>query len=210
MGGGHAYPLEQMQSVSEWTRDHGLKRHLDGARFFNATVAAGYSPGKIGALFDSVTICFSKGLGAPMGAILAGSREDIHRARRVRKMLGGGCRQIGIIAASALYALDHHIDRLEKDHEKAKRFARGIAELEGISLLSPVPETNLVFFDIAPECGTAEEMKIRLERYGVQIGSSGKQRMRAVTHLDVSPDDITRAIDAVGKCVADTAPATEK
>lgn len=197
MGGGKAYSLNEMKSVTDWARAHDLKTHLDGARFFNATVVNGYNPGQVGELFDTVNICFSKGLGCPMGAVLSGTKEAIHKARRVRKMLGGGCRQIGFAAAACLYALDHHIDRLAEDHAKAREFAEGISQIEGISLVSGMPETNLVFFNVP---GSAPFEKALADQ-GVLIGGSGPQRMRAVTHLDVAAGDIDKTVDAVRRCI---------
>ncbi|MDF1755416.1 MAG: GntG family PLP-dependent aldolase [Verrucomicrobiales bacterium] len=201
MGGGFAYPLQQMESVSKWALEKGLKRHLDGARFFHATVSKGYAPADAASCFDTVNLCFSKGLGCPMGAVLAGTAEDIHQARRVRKMLGGGCRQVGFAAVAMLYALDHHVDRLVEDHEKARRLAEGIAGIEGLNLSFGEPETNIVFFEIAGEFGSAVALQAAMLERGVKIGCSGKQRIRAVTHLDVSMEEISEVVSALKECL---------
>lgn len=201
MGGGRAYDLEDMRSVSSWARSHDLKMHLDGARFFHATEAKGYSPAEVGELFDTVSLCFSKGLGCPMGAVLVGSKNDIHKARRARKMLGGGCRQIGFAAAACLYALENNISRLAEDHAKARDFAEGISDIEGVSLSMGMPETNLVFFDVSPSVACVKQLEKDLYQHGVNIFSSGPQRMRAVTHLDVTAEDIPKAVEAIRICL---------
>ncbi|MDF1815906.1 MAG: GntG family PLP-dependent aldolase [Verrucomicrobiales bacterium] len=197
MGGGFAWPIEQIRSVSNWCLTKGLKIHLDGARLFHAVVEKGYSPGDICAAFDTVNLCFSKGLGCPMGAVLAGTEKDIHKARRVRKMLGGGCRQIGFAAGAALYALDHHVQRLAEDHAKATHLAKELSRIKGINLVFGLPETNLVFFEISGEYGDARSLETHLRKNGVQIGSSGRNRLRAVTHLDIASEDIPVAADAI-------------
>ena len=134
VGGGRTYPLEQLQRVAEWARQNELAVHLDGARIFNACVARGYSPGQVGVCVDTVSICFSKGLGCPMGSVLVGDAETIARARQARKLFGGALRQAGIVAAAAEYALDHHIERLAVDHRHAQRLAAGIAQIPGLSV----------------------------------------------------------------------------
>jgi threonine aldolase len=201
MGGGYAYPLELMKAVSDWTKMNGLRIHLDGARFFNAVVSAGYSPCEVGELFDTVTLCFSKGLGGPMGAVLAGSKEQVHQGRRIRKRLGGAGRQMGIIAGGAAFALDNHVDRLVVDHENARQLAAGLNEIDGIQITNGIPESNLVFFEIRPEFGTPKKLEESLRLRGVRIGCCGKQTMRAVTHLDVLSDDISRAVEVVKQCL---------
>ncbi|MEQ9409031.1 MAG: low-specificity L-threonine aldolase [Fuerstiella sp.] len=202
IAGGYVYPLEQMQQVSEWARSAGLKMHLDGARFFNACVAGGYSAQAMADCFDTISICFSKGLGCPMGSILAGSADEMRRARRARKMFGGALRQAGIVAAAAVYALENHVDRLQEDHDNARRLAEGLAGLDGIQASPDQTESNLVFFSIDAELGTAVQLNSALRERGVTIGPMGGQRMRAATHLDVSAHDIDTVVDAVRDCIA--------
>lgn len=202
IAGGYVYSLQQMQEVSEWARALNLRMHLDGARFFNATTAGQYSPAEMASCFDTISICFSKGLGCPMGSIIAGRAEDMKLARRVRKMYGGALRQAGFAAAAAIYALENHVDRLQQDHDNAKRLAELLAEVDGVSAFPEETESNLVFFEIAPELGTAVQLKLALKERGVQMGPMGGQRMRAATHLDVSAEDINAVVEAVKECVA--------
>ena len=204
MAGGYAWPLERLREISRWAWDVGLKVHLDGARLFNAAVATGTDPADIAACADTVSVCFSKGLGCPMGSALVGNDEDIAAARRFRKILGGACRQAGVIAGACLYALEHHVDRLAEDHAHARDFAARIAAIPGVSTDPGEVETNLVFFDVAPSLCTAAELSARLRERGVQIGPTGKQRLRACTHLDVSAADCVRAADEVRIALAST------
>lgn len=172
-------------------RRHGLACHLDGARLFNAAVASGVAVAEIARPFDSVSVCFSKGLGAPVGSALCGSREFIARARRTRKMLGGGMRQVGVLAAAALHALDHHVDRLADDHANARRLAAGLGRIDGLRVIdSP---TNIVFAEVAGGRGTA--LLARLQQRGVL--ATGLIGLRFVTHLDVDAAGIDRAVAAV-------------
>jgi len=200
-GGGRAYSLEQLERVSAWAREHELKVHMDGARVFNAMIARGYSPAQIGRVVDTISICFSKGLGCPMGSILVGSADDIARARRSRKLFGGALRQAGIVAASAIYALEHHVERLAEDHENARRLAEGIAKIDGLSIRPADVETNLVFFDVDPRRGYAAQLSAALARRGVRINPAGPYRLRACTHLDVSRDDVEQVIVALHDCL---------
>lgn len=193
IGGGRTYSLEQAQRVCDWARRNDLKRHLDGARLFNACIARGYSAAEFCQPFDTVAVCFSKGLGCPMGSILAGSRAEIVRARKARRVMGGALRQAGIVAAAALHALDHHIDRLAEDHANARAFAEAIADIPGIQIRPDEVETNLVFFDIAPDRGTGAEIAAALGARGVKLYAIGPQRLRACTHLDVSRDHLMTA-----------------
>lgn len=193
IGGGKTYPLEQLERVCRWARDNALKTHLDGARLFNACIARGYSPRDAAQHFDTVSICFSKGLGCPMGSILVGSQEEIFRARKARKVFGGALRQAGIVAAAALYALDQHIDRLAEDHANARLFAESIAGLPGIGIAPADVETNLVFFEVDPAWGTAADLSAALRERGVLINPIGPQRLRACTHLDVTRGDVEQA-----------------
>lgn len=201
IGGGHIYPLERLQRVSEWAISNGLKRHLDGARIFNAMVAGGYSAAEVGACFDTISICFSKGLGCPMGSILIGNRDNIARARRARKLFGGALRQTGIVAASAIYALENHVDRLADDHAHAYQLALGLASIDGVRIDPVRVKTNLVFFEIEPGCGLAIQLASALKEQGILVGPMGGQRLRAVTHLDVTADDIPAAVDVVRRCM---------
>uniref|UniRef100_A0A7C2K224 Low specificity L-threonine aldolase n=1 Tax=Schlesneria paludicola TaxID=360056 RepID=A0A7C2K224_9PLAN len=196
-GGGQAYPLDQMARVSAWAKDNGLKRHLDGARLFNACLVGGYSPRDCGQLFDTISICFSKGLGCPMGSILVGDAESIRKARRARKLFGGALRQAGMMAAAALYALDHHVDRMVEDHDNAKVFAEAIAEIDGVILDPDTVTSNLIFFELDPSCGPAVNLAAKLKAQKVLLNATGPQRLRAVTHLDVTRDDVLQAAAAI-------------
>ena len=190
--GGQVLPLDYIKAATALARRRGLATHLDGARLFNAAVASA-GPAKDAVLeiakhFDSVSVCFSKGLGAPVGSALVGSRELISRAHRIRKMLGGGMRQAGVLAAAALHALDHHVDRLADDHANARALAEGLQGLSGVTVQPP--QTNILFVDLAPEKATG--VVDRLRAAGVLC--TGLYRLRFVTHLDVSADDVQRAV----------------
>ncbi|MFO0975777.1 MAG: low-specificity L-threonine aldolase [Planctomycetaceae bacterium] len=202
LGGGCVYSLDQMQRVSEWALEHQLKRHLDGARLFNAMVAGDYSARDVGQYFDTISICFSKGLGCPFGSMLIGSREDIAKARRIRKIFGGAMRQSGIMAAAALYALEHNVDRLADDHRNAQVLADGLRQIDGITDVPSTIETNLVFFQLAPHVGTAVQFAGAMRDKGILIGPMGGQRVRMVTHLDVTSDDIQTILTATRDCFA--------
>jgi threonine aldolase len=186
--GGQVLPQAYIESATAMARSKGLATHLDGARLFNAAVASGLPALQIARHFDSVSVCFSKGLGAPVGSALVGSREFIARAHRIRKMLGGGMRQAGVLAAAALHALDHHIDRLAEDHAHARALAEGLQGLPGVRVAPP--QSNILFVDLSPE--KAPGVVDRLRDAGVLC--TGLYRLRLVTHLDVSPADIDRAI----------------
>jgi len=201
IGGGRVYPLEQLQRVSAWALANGLKRHLDGARIFNAMTAGGYSPVDMGKCFDTISVCFSKGLGCPMGSMLIGDKEDITRARRIRKLFGGALRQVGIVAAAVIYAIENNITRLQEDHDHAQQLAQGLAAMDGLHCDASLVESNLVFFDVSPELGTALQFCGALKEQGVLIGPMGAQRMRAVTHLDVDSEAITSALEVIRKCL---------
>jgi threonine aldolase len=204
LGGGQTYPLEQIARVCTWAREHGFRTHLDGARLFNACVARGYPAREVAAHFDTVSICFSKGLGCPMGSILVGAKSEITRARRARKLFGGALRQAGIPAAACLYALDHNIDRLATDHENARLFAESIAAINGIHVDVESVESNLVFFEIDREHGTAAQLSAALRERGVRINpAGGPQRLRACTHLDVDRAGVLRAAEAIRDCLAE-------
>lgn len=205
LGGGSVWPIETMQSVCIAAHRHGLICHMDGARLFNAAVATGMSAEAYCIPFDSVWIDFSKGLGAPVGAALAGSWEFIQEAWRWKHQFGGAMRQAGIIAAGALYALDHHVERLAEDHGNARILARGLAEISGISL-EPV-ETNLIFFDVSGLHVTAETFNALLMERGLRVSVLGKTRCRAVTHLDVSRPQVEEALRII-RAVCEELPKT--
>jgi threonine aldolase len=192
-GGGRIQPFDMVAEICEWAGENGLARHLDGSRIFNAAIATGIPADAWAAHFDTVNVCFSKGLGAPVGSALCGSEELIRRARRHRQALGGAMRQSGIIAAGALYALHHHVERLGEDHQKARVLADAIHDMPGLTLDPEIIDSNIVIFKIAPELGTAAEFTGRLCEQGALFYDIGRQRIRAVTHLDVSLEDVKRA-----------------
>lgn len=196
-GGGSVWPVERVAEVAETARAHQLALHLDGARLFNACAASGLPATRYTEHFDTVSVCFSKGLGAPVGSIVAGSAETIRLVHRYRKMFGGGMRQVGIIAAGAMFALKHNRERLAKDHANARRLAQALAETRGVILDPSTIETNIIFFGLDPSAGTAEAFCRRLHEAGVWMLPLGPQRARAVTHLDVSSADIERAIKII-------------
>lgn len=193
---GRVLPQAYLDAAGALAQRRGLATHLDGARLFNAVVASGMAPARIVQGFDSVSVCFSKGLGAPVGSVLAGSNAFIARARRARKMLGGGLRQAGMLAAAALYALDHHVERLAEDHENARRLAEALQGLHGVSV-EPA-QTNMVFLNLDP--ARAPAIVARLKERGV--GCTGLYRLRLVTHLDVGRTDIERAIPILREVLA--------
>lgn len=201
LGGGHVYSLDHLQRVSDWAATNGLKRHLDGARLFNAIVAAGYSAADVAKCFDTISICFSKGLGCPMGSILVGNSEDIARARRIRKLFGGALRQSGIVAAAAIYALENNVARLKDDHANARQLATGLASIKGIRIDAERVKSNLVFFEIEAGLGLAIQLAGALKEQGVLIGPMGGQRLRAVTHLDVTTEDMAKTIEVIRLCI---------
>ena len=200
-GGGAIWPLDTLRDVSGAVRERGIAMHMDGARLMNASVAAGVPASDFAACVDSAWIDFTKGLGAPIGAVLAGSRDFIREARRFKQLFGGAMRQAGIAAAGCLYALDHHVERLADDHANARRLAAGLAETDGIMLRTPEPETNMVFFAVDGLEMSADQFAAKLKAAGVLMSGAGGY-VRAVTHLDVSRDDIDRALAVVRAVVA--------
>ncbi len=194
-GGGRIQPYAYVAAICRWAHYHGLTTHLDGARLFNAVVATGIEPIQWIQHFDTVGVCFSKGLGAPVGSALAGPREWIARAVRHRKVLGGGMRQAGVLAAAALYALDHHVQRLADDHANAQLLAQGIRQIDCLRLDPPTVETNLVFFHVDPSWGPAARFADELRQRGVLMLATGPTMIRAATHLDVDEYDVRRAIE---------------
>ncbi|MDB5304103.1 MAG: threonine aldolase [Phycisphaerales bacterium] len=191
-GGGSVWPLATLAELSAATRSRGLKLHMDGARLWNASVASGIPERAYADLCDSVAVCFSKGLGAPVGSALAGTAEFIQRGRRFRKMLGGGMRQAGLLAAGALYALRHHRQRLAEDHANAKTLAAGLAEIPGIELEASAIETNIVRFRTPGR--DARVVAQALGERGVLVFDTGPNAIRAVTHLMIQPSDIKEAL----------------
>lgn len=200
--GGKLLPFEYVRQATTLAKDHGLNRHLDGARLFNAAVAQAAQTGsnplaearRIAQCFDSVSVCFSKGLGAPVGSALCGSREFIARAHRIRKMAGGGMRQAGMLAAAAIHALDHHVGRLAQDHALAQHLADGLAGIEGLQV--EAPQTNIVFVDLT---GAARAQSAALLKHlaGQGIEATGLYRLRFVSHLDVDMAGVDRAVAAI-------------
>jgi threonine aldolase len=196
-GGGRVYPIQHVAEISAWARSHGLAMHCDGARLMNAVVASGVPAADWAHHFDTVSICFSKGLGAPVGSALVGSAEMMKKAHRLRKVLGGGMRQGGIIAAGALFALEHHVERLAEDHTNAKLLADAVEATKGLTLESGPVETNLVWIAVDPKLGTAAEVSGRLRERGVFVSALGPAVVRACTHLDVSREQVEKAAQEI-------------
>ncbi|MDX6492477.1 MAG: threonine aldolase [Gaiellaceae bacterium] len=199
--GGRVWPLEEIAAVTAIAREHGLAVHLDGARILNAAIASGVPGATIGAHFDTVTICFSKGLGCPLGSVVAGSEALMLKARRAKHLFGGAMRQAGIVAAAAVYALDHHVERLAEDHARARRLAEGLADA-GLPVDVAAVETNFVQLDVEPLGLTKADALARQAQQGVGLsGTIHPTKLRAVTHLDVSDEDIERAIDLIPRAL---------
>lgn len=196
--GGTHYDLNQIQELTSFAQKQGLKRHLDGARLFNALCITGESPQKYGQYFDTISFCLSKGLGAPVGSLLVGSSEKIREARRVRKALGGGMRQIGFLAAAGLHALKHHRKRLAEDHEKADVLRKSLQKNEGVTGVRP-GESNIVIFDLAPTYMSADEFIEKLKEHNVLCAAFGPQTVRFVTHMDVSHEEVEKACKVIEK-----------
>lgn len=197
-GGGAVWPLATINEIAQVARGAGLSLHMDGARLLNAVAASGTTAAQFGAPFDSLWLDLSKGLGCPVGAVLAGDEGFIRAARSWKFRLGGAMRQAGILAAAGLYALDHHVARLSEDHDNARRLARRLAQIEGLRLPFPV-ETNLIFLDIAETGKSADALSKALAEQGIGIGVEDKTRLRAVTHLDVDAQGIDEAGDAIAR-----------
>ncbi|MCL4108184.1 UNVERIFIED_CONTAM: hypothetical protein GTU68_066107 [Idotea baltica] len=202
MGGGHVYSLDQIARISEWARSNNLRMHLDGARMYNACIAGGYSPANLAQYFDTISICLSKGLGCPMGALLVGDVDSIAKARRSRKIFGGALRQAGMMAAAGNYALDNHVERLADDHANAKRFAESIADIDGVTIDLRSVESNLVFFSLDKQIGTPSQLCIALAEHGVKMLPAGPDSLRACTHLDVDREDVETAATLIRDCCA--------
>jgi threonine aldolase len=202
LGGGTIWPLPTLRAVAAVAKQAGLATHMDGARLLNAVVATGIAASAHASGFDSVWIDFSKGLGAPGGAVLAGPRDFIDEANRWKQRIGGAMRQSGIIAAACEYALDHHVERLAEDHANARRLAEGIAAIEGLRIDPATVETNLVYFDVVAERTDAERLCAELMGAGVRMGAMGARTIRAVTHLDVTTPQIDQALAALRAAIA--------
>jgi threonine aldolase len=193
--GGTIYPLEEIKKIREATKPFGIKMHLDGARLWNATIATGVPLDEYAKHFDSVSVCLSKGLGAPIGSVISGSSDFIQIARRNRKMFGGGMRQVGIIAAAGIYAIENNFNRLIEDHRNAKTLALGLSKIPKISVDLESVQTNIVVIDIKESGMDVREVLERLKEKGVLAVPFGKTKIRCVTHLDVNQDDIYQALE---------------
>ncbi len=202
-GGGRVLPYDNVKAICDWAHKSHLVTHLDGARLFNAVVASGIPARQWAQHFDTVSVCFSKGLGAPVGSALSGPKDLIAQARRHRKLFGGGMRQGGVLAAAALYALENHVPRLAEDHTNAQRLADAIRQIEGLQLRPPEVDTNLVIFHVEPELCTGPELSGRLKERGVLINAFGPTLLRAVTHLDVDANAVDRAAEMLSEVADD-------
>ena len=200
LGGGSVWPLDKLNAVLDAAHENGMATHMDGARLMNACVAAGIPGAEMAAKCDSVWLDFTKGLGAPLGAVLCGSAEFIGAAWRWKQRLGGSMRQAGICAAACIYALDHNIERLAEDHVNARALARGLSQVEGLK--PEEPATNLVFIDCEATGMTADELGRRARRMGVKMSAMGRYRVRACTHLDVDAAGIEEAVQVIRRVVA--------
>ncbi len=203
LAGGTIWRCDDISALIDVARAQRLLTHLDGARLFNATVVTGEAPSFVAAPFDSVWIDFSKGLGAPVGAALAGGEDFIDEAWRLKQRLGGSMRQAGVLAAAASYALAHHVDRLAEDHIRARRLADALAEVDGIDLDAGQVETNIVIFGVDCAGGAGSFLGLLLEKHGVRGSVAGRDRIRFVTHLDINDEDINTAIEAVRAVMVD-------
>ncbi|HYI38207.1 MAG TPA: GntG family PLP-dependent aldolase [Thermoleophilaceae bacterium] len=195
LGGGRVWPLETVQGVLGVARDAGLRTHMDGARLLNAAVASGVEATAYAGGFDTAWLDFSKGLGAPVGAVLVGSEELIDEAWRFKQMLGGAMRQSGILAAACLYALDHNVERLAEDHARARRLAEGLAGVPGVTIDPSTVDTNIVFLEVGDAAGLCE----RAAEHDVHVGPMGPSRVRAVLHLDATDADVDRALEVLAE-----------
>ncbi|MHC4630539.1 MAG: low-specificity L-threonine aldolase [Planctomycetota bacterium] len=201
---GSALTCEYVDSVAALAKEHGLSVHLDGARIFNAAVALGLDAKELTRSVDSVSFCLSKGLSAPVGSVVCGTSEFIAEARRSRKVLGGGMRQAGVIAAAGITALEEMVDRLAEDHENARRLAEGIAAIGGLSIEPERVQTDIVYFELASDRLTADELVAELGKKGIRILRVGPSRFRAVTHYGISADDIDLTVKALGEVMKAT------
>lgn len=187
-GGGACYELQEIKAIKEVCTSHGLAFHLDGARLWNALVAKNHDPKEYGAQFDTISVCFSKGLGAPIGSALLGSKAFIDKALRIRKILGGGMRQVGYLASAASFAMDHHFERLAIDHRKAKELSTALSAIKWVHSVEPT-ETNIVIFNIDTENSTAEDIIEKFKAQHIDLIAMDSSKLRFVTHLDYSDQD---------------------
>lgn len=201
-GGGSVYPLAELQAIARVARDHGLRVHLDGARLWNACAQSGVAPAAYAACADSVSVCLSKGLGAPAGSLVAGDRALVATARRLRKRLGGGMRQAGILAAAGLYALDHHLDRLATDHENAQSLARALSTIPSLGVDPSLVETNILYAELRPGAPDSTGALAALRERGVLAGADGPRRLRFVTHLDLAAEAMPEAGRRISQALA--------
>ena len=204
-GGGRVQPYENVTAITQWARDNGLRTHLDGARLFNAVAASGIDARQWASHFDTVSVCFSKGLGAPVGSALAGPKDLILEARRHRKLFGGGMRQAGVIAAGALFGMQHYRQRLAEDHANARILADAVDAVEGLHLRQDKVETNIIIFTVDPSISTPAEFAGSLEKRGVRCLAIGQYDVRMVTHLDVSAEQAEQAAEIMKATAADLA-----
>jgi threonine aldolase len=195
--GGTIYPIDEIKKVSTVARSSEISMHLDGARLWNAWMATGIHPKEYGQWFDSVSVCFSKGLGAPVGSALAGTKSFIERARTIRKILGGGMRQAGILAAAGIYAVQNNVERLREDHAKARYFAEQLKSLPGFAIDMESVQSNIVIIDVAKTKKTPGEITARLRKLHVLLSEMTHTTIRAVMHLGVSKDDVAKAVDTI-------------
>jgi threonine aldolase len=193
--GGTIYPIDEIKRIREATKPLGVKMHLDGARLWNATIATGIPLDKYASYFDSVSVCLSKGLGAPIGSVISGSSDFIHIARRNRKMFGGGMRQVGIIAAAGIYAIENNFNRLMEDHRNAKALAQRLSEIPKVSVDLESVQTNIVVIDIKESGMEVNDLLEKLKEKGVLAVPFGRNQIRCVTHLDVNRDDVYQALE---------------
>ena len=196
-GGGKIYPTALTQEICSLANDQGILTHLDGARLFNASIATGDSLEVLAKPFASVSVCFSKGLGAPVGSCLAGSREFVRKARRARKLFGGGMRQAGVLAAGALFALENHFSRLAVDHDHARLLANAVSSTSTFRPMDPIPDTNIVIFHVDEAWGTAKRFAELAKEKGLLVIAFGPQSVRLVTHLDVTTQQIQTACEVI-------------
>ncbi|MDA8596669.1 aminotransferase class I/II-fold pyridoxal phosphate-dependent enzyme [Flavobacteriaceae bacterium] len=194
-GGGACWDFEELIKIKSKVKSHDLAFHLDGARLFNALVAKNQTPIQYGELFDTISICLSKGLGAPVGSLLVGTKKDMARALRIRKLFGGGMRQAGYLAAAGIFALDHHVNRLEIDHQHAKLLSEGLKKCQYVAKVEPV-ETNIVIFEVHDNQAEMKFMK-KLEEHNILIISMGQGKLRMVTHLDFTPVMLEKTLEVL-------------
>jgi threonine aldolase len=201
-GGGKIYPLSTVEQLVELARNHHMALHLDGARLFNAVVATGIEASVYAGFFDTVSFCLSKGLGAPIGSIIVSTQDHIHTLRRLRKVFGGGMRQVGILAAAGIYALEHNISRLKDDHAHAKDFAFQLQQFPTVYVDPDQVETNIVRFEVVGNDRSAAELLLAFREAGVLLNSLGDHVFRAVTHMDVTGEDIEKASQIMGRVLS--------